>query len=233
MSGEILVLIPARGGSKGLPGKNIKNFCGKPLISYSIDIAKKSEYVSRIVVTTDDEEIANVSKEFGAEVPFMRPEDLATDDSKAIDSFIHALKWLKEKENYESDGIVILYPTCPIRDVKDLDKGISIFLEKQADSVISVKEAFPKRILKEIRDDGVLQRLGGGEIELINRQDWKSVYVHNGVFFIFNPKLLLEKRSYYGNKTFPYVMEDGFTVDIDTLLDFQRGEALYKYKEEK
>ena len=153
---NVLALIPARGGSKGLPGKNTKDLCGKPLIAHSIDTAKASTQINRIIVTTDDQKIADVAKQYGAELPFMRPAELATDKSLALDAFVHAINWLKDNEGYEADCVVILYPTCPIRNVEDIDNGVKLFLEKNADSVMCVSETLPASVLKVITDKGTL-----------------------------------------------------------------------------
>ena len=135
---NILAIIPARGGSKGLPGKNIKPFLGKPLLAYTIEEAKRSKYITKIVLSTDDTAIAQVGKKYGAEIPFLRPSELATDTSLAPDAYIYTIERLKNEQGYAPEIVVILQPTSPLRTVDDIDAAISLYLEKNADSVISV-----------------------------------------------------------------------------------------------
>ncbi|MBT4445659.1 acylneuraminate cytidylyltransferase family protein [archaeon] len=229
---NVLALIPARGGSKGLPGKNTKDLCGKPLIAHSIDTAKASTQINRIIVTTDDQKIADVAKQYGAELPFMRPAELATDKSLALDAFVHAINWLKDNEGYEADCVVILYPTCPIRNVEDIDNGVKLFLEKNADSVMCVSETLPASVLKVITDKGTLEPMHGLDTKIQNRQDFQKVYVHNGVFFMFSPKMIRE-RKYYGTNTWPYVIDNALTADIDFPQDFVKAELILKHLNNK
>lgn len=137
----MLALVPARGGSKGVPGKNIRPLAGKPLISYTINAALRSEYQLRVVVSTDDVRIAEVSRAAGAEVPFLRPQELALDETPTLSVVQDALHWLKEHEAYEPEIVVLLQPTSPLRTAQHIDEGIRLLLETGADSVISVCEA--------------------------------------------------------------------------------------------
>ena len=135
---EIIALIPARGGSKGIPKKNIKNLRGKPLISYSIGSAKKTKYINKVVVSTEDKEIAEISREYDAEI-IERPEELAEDESSTIDTILHALEVLRA-ENYNPDIIILLQPTSPLRNAEDIDSAIELFLNSDCESVVSVCE---------------------------------------------------------------------------------------------
>ena len=136
---KILALIPARGGSKGIPRKNIVNLCGKPLIAYSIEQALASKWINRVIVSTDDEEIVAISRQYGAEVPFMRPEEFAQDLSPDIDVFRHALQWLETNEGYIPDIVLNHRPVCPIRKVETIDRAIELFINTQHDdSLLSV-----------------------------------------------------------------------------------------------
>ena len=155
---KILGIVPARKGSKGLPGKNIKLLDGKPLIGYTIDAAKASKYINRLVLTTDDDKIALIGREFGIEIPFMRPAELAEDTSRAIDAYLYTLKRLKSESNYEPDMIVILQPTSPLRTTEDIDNSIKIMIEKNADSVISMCELeHPIERARVIKNDGRIE----------------------------------------------------------------------------
>ncbi len=137
---SILCLILARSGSKRIPGKNIVDLAGKPLIAYTIECAKRSRYINRIIVSTDDKKIARIAQDYGAEVPFMRPSEISQDDSTELDAFKHALVWLKENEGYEPDLIVKLFPTSPFRTTKSVDAAIKLLIDNpDADSVRSVR----------------------------------------------------------------------------------------------
>ena len=230
---EVLVLIPARGGSKGLPGKNIKPLEGTPLIAHSINHAKGSKYVTRIIVSTDDQEIANVAKQYGAEIPFMRPQELATDTAIAVDTYIYTLNKLKHDEAYEPDILIILQPTSPLRASEDIDNAIEIYKEKQADSVIGVVEyEHPLARAKKILEDGrMLPYLESEGQRLQNRQQMKKAFSPNGAVYVLNPKLVKETKTYYTSNTFPYIMSREKAVDIDTIDDFNL--AIYYLKKRK
>src|SRR5690606_22892236 len=148
-------IIPARGGSKGLPGKNVKLLNGKPMIAYTIEAALNSKSISRVIVSTDDIAIAEVAKSYGAEVPFMRPVDLATDDAKSIDVYTYTIKRLEKEEDILIREIIVLQPTSPFRTAQHIDEAIELYLEKKADSVISYcNEHHPIFWHKYIKEDG-------------------------------------------------------------------------------
>jgi len=221
----MLAIIPARGGSKGLPGKNIKPLCGKPLIAYTIEAAKKSKHVDRIIVSTDSQDIADIALQYGAEIPFYRPVELATDNAKAIDVYLYTINMLNSEKNTIEDFIV-LQPTSPLRTEKDIDNSIEIYMKNNASSVISVKEAdCPPEWYKVITVNGVLKNYFE-ESRILNRQDYSKSYVPNGAIYIFNYKTLLQTGTYYTDRTFPYVMPAETSVDIDTILDFKFAELL-------
>ena len=227
--GLVIAIIPARGGSKGLPGKNIKAMNGKPLIWYTINSAKKSKFVDKIIVSTDDNEVAKISKKYGAEIPFMRPKELARDDSLAIDNYIYTIDRLNKKFNYGIVEFIILQPTSPLRTSLDIDTAIQIFEEKKADSVISISEVIhPPIWSKRIDEKGILRNYFNIEIGNKNRQEIKKVYMPNGAIFVFKFSLLKEKYSYYSDKTYPYVMPLERSIDIDSKLDFEFAEYLLK-----
>ena len=219
----MLTIIPARGGSKGLTGKNLKILCGFPLIYYTIKAALKSSGISRVIVSTEDEEIARVAKQFGAEVPFMRPASLATDDSLAIDTYKYTVDKLIIDEGVDIVEYMVLLPTSPLRDASDISNAIKIFQEKKADSVISVtKEDKPISWFKKLDAEG---RILENNITLKNRQDEDDYYCPNGSIYIFK-KELIDEGKYYSKNTYAFVMPKSKSVDIDTKVDFNYAEFL-------
>lgn len=215
----MLAIIPARGGSKGLPGKNIKLLNGKPLIAYTILAAMNSKSVSRIVVSTDCAEIADHAKQLGAEVPFMRPSELAQDGSLAIDNYNYCVDALEQQEGNQIIDFCVLQPTSPLRNAKDIDGAISLFREKQADSVISYcREAHPVHWHKYLNDDcSVSNVFDTGEDK--NRQDYRETVYPNGAIYVFRTDLI-KRRTYYSEKTYAFLMPRERSVDIDDLQDF-------------
>lgn len=223
----MIAIIPARGGSKGLPGKNIKLLNGKPLIAYTIEAAKQSENVSRVIVNTDDAEISKVALDYGAEVPFVRPSELASDTAKSIDVLLHTLAWLKKNEDLQIDEIIVLQPTSPLRTTQHIDEAIKMYLEKKADSVISYcQEEHSVFWHKFITDEGKFEDIFNGDY-LKNRQEIRPTFYPNGAIYIIKTKLLLEKK-YYSENAYAFLMDKKSSVDIDTMEDFEFAEWLYK-----
>jgi N-acylneuraminate cytidylyltransferase/CMP-N,N'-diacetyllegionaminic acid synthase len=222
----VLALIPARGGSKGLPGKNIRPLAGKPLIAHSIEAARGAKSVTRVVCSTDSPEIADVAVKFGAEVPFLRPSELAQDNSLAIDNYIYTV----DRLNQEGDRIeeyCVLLPTAPLRTAQDIDAAVEIFRDRGADSVISYYPApHPVQWYRYIDDAGVLRSfLEEGE-RLANRQEERKSYLPNGAIYIFRHSIIKGTRKYYTERTYPYLMPANRSIDIDTLEDFNYAEYL-------
>ncbi len=225
---NILALILARGGSKGIPGKNIKELAGKPLIAWTIEEAKRSKHISRIIVSTDSEEIASIAREWGAETPFMRPAELADDHSPDIDAFEHALVWLKENEECVPDLIAHLRVNSPLRTAEDIDRGIELMLENMdADSVRAVTKA-PLHPLKTYRLEGnELKPFVPQEFHGINEPynlPWQSLpraYTTGGYLTILKSSTILEKRSMSGERFLGYEVDPGNVVDIDTPEQFE------------
>ena len=225
----MIAIIPARGGSKGLPGKNIKKMNNKPLIWYTINAAKKSKFVDKIIVSTDDEKIAKIAKVYKAEIPFMRPKELARDDSLAIDNYIYTIDRLNKEFKYNIVEFIILQPTSPLRTSLDIDNAIQIFMEKEANSVISVSETIHSPLWsKRIDEKGILRNYFDVRIGNKNRQEIEKAYMPNGAIFVFKFSLLKEKYSYYSDKTYPYIMPLERSIDIDSKLDFKFAEYLMK-----
>jgi len=229
---NILALIPARGGSKGIPRKNIRLFAGYPLIAWSIAAAKESELVTRFIVSTDDEEIAAVAREYGAEIPFLRPAELAQDRTTDLPVFEHALKWLEEVEQYRPDIVVQLRPTSPLRPPGMVDDALHILLEhKNADCVRGVVPAGqnPFKMWRFNGEDKPLHPLleAEGIAEPYNapRQVLPPVYWQTGHIDAIRVSTITQKGSLSGDVVYPLVIDPKYTVDIDTLADWAKYEA--------
>lgn len=220
----MLAIIPAREGSKGLPGKNIKLLAGKPLIAYSIEAALKSNSITKVIVTTDSEEIAKIAMNFGAECPFLRPIELSTDTARSIDVYRHTIDWLRTNQNMKIENLTILQPTSPLRTHADIDAAISLFYERNADSVVSYcKEYHPirwhKYITEDCRFENIFQEV------LNNRQVERPSFFPNGAIYVFKSDLI-EQEKYYTSNSYAYLMPRIKSVDIDTLEDFEYVEFL-------
>lgn len=226
MSQKILAIIPARGGSKGIPGKNIKLFCGKPLIYYSIAAAKKSKIFDRIIVSTDSLEIQNISKKFGAEVPFLRPKRLAGDHSNIVDAILYLLDNLKTRENYVPDVIFLLQPTSPLRDSGDIVGSYNLFNKLRVKALVSVCKTHHEiwHII-----DNKLKLVNPSSARLINRQERPDTYRQDGsMVYIIKTDSLLRHKDFMPKGTAAYVVPKWKAVDVDEIEDFELAEALYK-----
>jgi CMP-N,N'-diacetyllegionaminic acid synthase len=225
----MIAIIPARGGSKGLPGKNTKLLSGLPLICYSINAALKSSLVDRVIVSTEDNEIASIAKDCGAEVPFIRPANLSSDTSLAIDTYLHAVDFIAMQDLKPIESCFAMVPTAPIKFYQDIDEAIKIFNDKNANSVISVTEApTPLNWHKRITKNGILENFSNEFNSQKNRQEHESTYIPNGAIFVFKTEILRLTRQYYTNKTYPYFMPRERSIDIDDLFDFKLAEYLVK-----
>ncbi len=230
---EILALIPARGGSKGIPRKNIRNFAGYPLIAWSIAAAKQSELVRRVIVSTDDDEIAAVARECGAETPFLRPAEFAQDNTTDLPVFEHAIQWLEANEGYHPEIVVQLRPTSPIRPKGLLDHAIRILLEhSDADCVRGVVPAGqnPFKMWRFSGEDRPMQPLltvdGIAEPYNAPRQILPPVYWQTGHIDAIRVSTIKQKKSLTGDVIYPLVIDPRYTVDIDNLSDWAKYEAL-------
>ena len=223
---KVIAIIPARSGSKGIQRKNIRLLAGKPLIAYSIEAALKSKYIDRVVVSTEDEEIAEISKKYGAEV-IERPQELAKDKSPTIDTIYHAFNVL-EKENYSPDVVVLLQPTSPLRTAVDIDNAIKLFLDGKCESVVSVCEMEHPPYWSLKTEEGYLKPLFDAKYFRIRRQDLEKAYMPNGAIFVSTLQILYKYKSFYCEKIIPYVMLAERSVDIDTEMDFLLAELLVK-----
>jgi len=233
---KILCIIPARSGSKSLPHKNIKNFNGKPLMAWSIEQSKECKYKNqiKIVVSTDSEKYRDIAVKWGAEVPFIRPQEISGDLSTDYECIKHAVIWLSENENYKPDIILQLRPTQPCRKVEDINKCLELFLENRNnyDSLRTVVE-FEKSPYKmyTIHSNNELQPLHK-KVNVIkepynqSRQVLPKTYLHNGYIDIFNTEIL-EKETISGDKIYPYIMNKNDTIDIDTIDDWEKAEMFF------
>lgn len=229
MEKKFLGLIPARGGSKNIPLKNIKPILGKPLIAYSIEEALKSKYLERVIVSTDDIQISQVAEEYGAEVPFIRPKELATDTSPTLPVVQHALLYL-EQEGYIPHFVVLLQPTSPLREVKHIDEAIKKILVTNADSVITLTESeiHPYWLCK-LDGDRVYPFIEISEKSL-RRQDLPPIYRLNGAVVVSKREVILSGKSWQEQNVRAIIMEPKYSIDIDTPLDFYLAEKLMELK---
>jgi len=228
---SVLAVIPARGGSKGLPGKNIKVINGKPLIAWSIDCALKSKYIDKVIVSTDSNKIASVSKKYKAEVPFLRPKKLSTDKASSIDVIIHCVDWLERKKKFY-DLIVLLEPTSPLRDTKDIDKAIELLLkEKKAESIVGVckvESAHPDFLVK--LEKNFLRPYKENKFKTIRRQDISDLYFFEGSLYISYVESLKKHKTFYHKYTLSYEVPKWKSFELDDITDYYIIEALLKEK---
>lgn len=230
MQYRVLGLIPARGGSKSIPRKNIKIFCGKPLIAWKIEAALKSGVIDRLVVSTDDQEISEVARRFGAEVPFLRPAELAEDATPTLPVVQHALSWLREKEDYNPDIAMLLEPTSPSVQPFHLREAIDLFVKTGADSVVSMVEVpaeyHPYWQFTIDKQDRLALFTGDSIRQTVSRrQDLPKTYHRNGVLYVFKPGLVFDPRpSIYGDDAHAYRMDPQYSSDINNPEDWVEAE---------
>jgi CMP-N,N'-diacetyllegionaminic acid synthase len=223
---SLLALIPARGGSKGIPRKNIKSLAGKPLIGWTIDVAKQASCIDRIVVTTENEEIAAVARELGAEVPFMRPTELATDETPGIAPVLHALKQLPDYE-----WVLLLQPTSPLRTHTDIEAIWQLCQSSAAPSAVSITEVSKHPYWMYAEDDqGRLRPFISGRPDITRRQDLPAAYALNGALYLAKTEWLLQQGGFIGPETVGYVMPPERSADLDTEQDWRWVEFLIGQK---
>lgn len=228
---NILGLIPARGGSKGVPGKNKKLLAGKPLVIHTIEAALSSS-LTRLIVSTDDSSIAALAQDAGASVPFMRPDELATDTAKSIDVVKHTLNAMEELEGRQYDAIMLLQPTAPFRTAADIDAAIRLLeASPDADSVISVVdvEAYHPARMKYIRDGKLIDPPFAEAYESQNRQELTPMYIRNGAIYLTRRETLLG-NSFKGKVSLAYVMPASRSINIDTMADFEYAQWMLQKK---
>ncbi len=231
---EILGIIPARGGSKSIPRKNIKLFLGKPLIAWAIAALKESGAVSRIIVSTDADEIASVAREYGAEVPFMRPRELAEDTTPTLPVLVHALSWLKEHENYAPEYVVLFEPTSAAKRSYHVREIVEKLVATGADSVISVAEVpgvlNPMWQVAMDANDRLSIFTGGPLKNFIpRRQSLPKTYYRNSSIYAFKPSLLFSPEpNIYGDDSRGCIVDKKFAFDIDEPSDWEAAEEKFK-----
>jgi len=226
---SIMGLITARGGSKGIPGKNLIPIRGRPLISYTIETALESKVFDRVMVTTDDDKIAEVSRQWGAETPFVRPANLSGDWDPTHPVVVHALEWMAENEGYYPDYMMLMQPTSPLRIVEDIREAVAIARDKDADGVISVYE--PKQHphwMFELNEDGRFADFDPHTRELARRQSLSPQYMLNGSIYLIKRSVILSQDSFYTDRTYALVMPRERSYDIDSLHDVRVVEMTMK-----
>jgi CMP-N-acetylneuraminic acid synthetase len=228
---RVLGVVTARGGSKALPGKNLKLLAGKPLIAYTIDAARRSEALDRLILSTDDPAIADVALACGCEVPFMRPAELARDETPHLPVVEHAARWMAEHEHYRPDAVMTLQPTSPLRLPEDISGSIQLLDRSGADSVLSVSEvpahAHPMRTLRLDADDNAVLFVNGGPVRtrINRRQDLPQAWVMNGAIYLCRTRVLLSSEpSLYGDRVVAYRMPADRSVSIDNAEDWAAAE---------
>jgi N-acylneuraminate cytidylyltransferase len=234
---EVLAIIPARGGSKGIPRKNIKPIAGKPLIAWIIAAAKSSKYVTRVIVSTDDEEIAAVAREHGAEVPFLRPAEISGDLATDVEFLTHVLEQLNESEDYEPQIVLRLPPTAPLATSEHIDTGIETLLaDESLDAVRPIVETpkHPYKFWKIAKDNTTLEPFlskeftGFDEPHNLPRQLFPKVHMHTGAMDVMRPRTILELKSTSGKRLGYFLMNPEDAINIDNPLDFEMAEILLR-----
>jgi CMP-N,N'-diacetyllegionaminic acid synthase len=225
MTKKILSIIPARGGSKGLLRKNIINLAGKPLIAWTIEASLKSKYITKTIVSSEDGEILETSIKYGAEI-IRRPDDLASDTATSESVVKHAIDYLKYKGE-EFDIVILLQPTSPLRNSKDIDSAFEVMFNSEATAVISTCE-FDNKILKTFIEcsNGFLEGISNNKYPFVRRQDLPAVYMPNGAIYIINVKSFREEKSFLTSKTLNYVMPKSRSIDIDNQSDMDKIKEL-------
>lgn len=226
---KVLAYIPARGGSKRIKNKNIRNFLGKPLLAYTIEQALSVPFVDRVIVDTDSLKISKMAKKYGAEVPFLRPEFLARDNSQAIASLLYTVKKLAKEEGYKSDYVLILQTTSPLREPEDIFKCWRLMKNSEATSVLTVCSTHPRLYHLNAKNDLILVNYPKKWSN--NTQDWEPGYILNGCFvYLVKTKSLLEEKTAFTKKIKAIVCPKWRSVDLDTPEDWAMAELVYKNK---
>lgn len=227
---KILAIIPARGGSKGIPGKNIKLLGGKPLLEYTVDSARESQLLARVILSSDDEAIISLAKSIGLEVPFVRPAHLAKDLSGSLEVVQHALTFFKDNGEF-FDAVCLLQPTTPFRDKGSIDTAIQRFIDKKVDSLVSVREVpaeFNPHWVFEADETGCLH-IATGEKEIIKRrQELPVAYFRDGSIYLTKTEVILKQESLYGDTIGHIVSQNKRFVNLDTMADWEQAEQFLK-----
>ena len=223
---KIVAIIPARGGSKGVKRKNIRQLNNKPLIAYTIEAAHRSKYIEKVVVSTEDIEIAEVSKYYGAEVPYLRPVELATDTAATIDVILNMLKYLEDNEGYKSEYVALLQCTSPFRNEKHIDEAIEKLFHTQMDAITSVCEVKDNPYWSNVFNGERLEYFLEVGRNFTRRQDLPKVYTFNGAIYIIKTEVLKKLKTLEPDRLTGYIMDELSSCDIDTELDFKMAELM-------
>ena len=224
-----LAIIPARGGSKSIPHKNIVLVAGKPLVAWTVQTALACPLLDRVIVSTDDPEIAGVARHYGAEVPFLRPSELAQDDTPGVEPILHAVRWSDENEGYRPDYVMVLQPPSPLRTREDIEAAMQLARERQADGVVSVCSVHQHPYwMKRITEDGWLTDFLPLDSAYTCRQDLPPVYALNGAIYLARREVLLERQTFYTDRTYGYIMPPERSLDIDTPWDLHLADLILK-----
>jgi len=223
---NMLAIIPARSGSKGLPGKNIRTCAGKPLIAWTIEAALNAAAVSRVVVSTDDQAIAEIATKWGAEVPFLRPGELASDQASSVDVMMHALTTLQTR-----GPCMLLQPTSPLRTARDIDACVMQFESLSAQTCVSVVavEKSPRWMYSLDAAQRLEPLLEGNDGSHLRRQDLKPLYAPNGAIYVFDAEFFLQRKAFIDRETTAYVMPAERSIDIDTAFEFTLCEFILSH----
>jgi len=226
---QTMGLITARGGSTGLPGKNIKPLIDKPLLAWTIEAALSSRTLSRVILSTDDDDIAAIGQRYGAEVPFRRPAALATADASHVAVVEHALNWHVQQTAREVEHVMLLQPTSPLRTAEDIDAAAELAHTHRADAVVSVCHVTQHPYLaKRVDADGCLQAFMPTDIGYLRRQVFPQLYYPNGALYWIRTDVFRASQSFFPARTLPYVMPADRSLDIDTPFDFYLAELLLR-----
>lgn len=228
----VLGVIPARSGSKGIPKKNIKDLYGKPLITYTIEVATASNVLNDFIVSTDSEEIAAVAQKFGAKVPFLRPMSIATDEAKIVDVLIQTVKEYEHLNNVHVDVVVTLQPTQPLRTASDVDNATKLLIEnQQANSVITCYEVRHEHpYFMYVPSNGYMKPLMSEATHSVHRQQIPKVYVRNGAVYVARRELILQEGKITDEQPLVYIMPRERSFNLDDSFDFELCEAFLKYR---
>lgn len=226
----ILGVIPARGGSKSVPRKNIALLNGKPMLAYTIEAAQGSRYLTHFVLSSEDPEIIAVGQQYGAPAPFVRPAELATDEAPTLPVVQHAIRSMEALQGVTYDYVVLLQPTTPLRRAEDIDAAVEKLIQTQADSVVSVVDvgAFHPARMRQIVDDQLVELPIREPKEMLRRQELPPVYIRNGAIYATRRQVVMELNSLIGRISRPYIMPPERSVNVDSRLDFLLAEILLR-----
>lgn len=228
---KILAVIPARGGSKGIPNKNIVDLCGKPLIAYSIEEALKTKYIDKVIVSTDSEKIKDISLKWGADLPFMRSNELSSDSAKSIDVVLNCLEYFNNVDEYY-DYVILLQPTSPLRNCKDIDDALEMIINKNGSSLVSVCPVEQNPVLMRTIENDRMNEIVNCQNDNLRRQELPEFYIFNGAIYINSVDMLYNEKAFVNENTIPYVMDKNKSIDIDEPKDIVLAEFFLRNKNE-